>query len=67
MLQPIHVFYDEAMTGTYSKPEPARSKILEVPPIETNATGWAEFRPILTENTVTYTLNVTDTIIITIS
>ena len=25
-------------------------------PIETNATGWAEFRPILTENTVTYTL-----------
>lgn len=29
-------------------------------PIETNATGWAEFRPILTENTVTYTLNVTD-------
>ena len=40
---------------------------MEVPPIETNATGWAEFRPILTENTVTYTLNVTDTIIITIS
>lgn len=33
---------------------------MEVPPIETNATGWAEFRPILTENTVTYTLNVTD-------
>jgi len=33
---------------------------MEVPPIETNATGWAEFRPILNENTVTYTLNVTD-------
>ncbi len=31
-----------------------------VPPIETNATGLAEFRPILNENTVTYTLNVTD-------
>ena len=33
---------------------------MEVPPIETNATGLAEFRPILNENTVTYTLNVTD-------
>jgi hypothetical protein len=33
---------------------------MEVPPIETNATGWAEFKPILTENTLTYTLNVTD-------
>ena len=33
---------------------------MEVPSIETNATGLAEFRPILNENTVTYTLNVTD-------
>jgi hypothetical protein len=33
---------------------------MEVPPVETNATGLAEFRPILNENTITYTLNVTD-------
>jgi hypothetical protein len=34
--------------------------VMEVPLVETNATGLAEFRPILTVNAVTYTLNVTD-------
>ena len=33
---------------------------MEVPPLNTSTTGLAEFRPILNENTVTYTLNVTD-------
>ena len=33
---------------------------MEVPPVETNATGLAEFKPIQEENIVTYSLNVTD-------
>ena len=33
---------------------------MEVPSTETNATGLAEFKPKLNENTVTYSLNVTD-------
>ena len=33
---------------------------MEVPSIETNATGLAEFKPKLNENAVTYSLNVTD-------
>jgi hypothetical protein len=33
---------------------------MEVPPIETNATGLADFRPILNEDIVAYSLNVSD-------
>jgi hypothetical protein len=33
---------------------------MEVPPVETNATGLAEFKPIQDENIVTYSVNVTD-------
>jgi CHRD domain len=33
---------------------------MEVPRVETNATGLAEFKPIQDENIVTYSLNVTD-------
>jgi hypothetical protein len=33
---------------------------MEVPPVETNTTGLAEFKPIQDENIVTYSLNVTD-------
>ena len=33
---------------------------MEVPSTETNATGLADFKPKLNENTVTYSLNVTD-------
>jgi hypothetical protein len=38
---------------------------MEVPPIKTNATGWAEFRPSLNENMVSYSLNVTDIVNVT--
>ena len=33
---------------------------MEVPSIETNATGLAEFKPKLNENAVAYSLNITD-------
>lgn len=33
---------------------------MEVPPLETNATGLAEFKPSLNGNAITYSLNVTD-------
>lgn len=38
---------------------------MEVPPIRTNATGWAVFRPLLDENLVSYSLNVTDIVNVT--
>lgn len=38
---------------------------MEVPPIRTNATGWAVFRPLLNENLVSYSLNVTDIVNVT--
>jgi hypothetical protein len=38
---------------------------MEVLPIKTNATVWAEFRPSLNENMVSYSLNVTDIVDVT--